>query len=264
MEWLEKDGVGLRYEYSGHGERTLVLIHEMGCTLESWDLVLPLLSQHVTRLRFDTRGAGLSTKLRGTARISDMASDIVTLLDSAGRSGPIVVTGGAVGGAIALHLAARYPDRVLGVAAFGPATFIPAERKQAILDYADQVERTGVTAVSESELARSYPEALRGDHQRFLRFRARWLANDPGSYAAIYRMLAGLDMTADLVAIGCPALLLAGRHDPLRPPELIEPLSRTIQGARFKAIDTGHFAATQTPELVAATLNTFLDEVAKS
>jgi 3-oxoadipate enol-lactonase len=264
MEWLEHDGVGLRYDYSGGGDRTLVLIHEMGCTLESWDLVLPLLTPNLTRLRFDTRGAGLSTKLRGTARISDMASDIIALLDAVGRTGPVAVTGGAVGGAIALHLAARYPDRVRGVAAFGPATFIPAERKKAIMDYADQVERSGVAAVSESELARSYPEVLRCDHQRFARFRARWLANDPGSYAAIYRMLAELDMAADFAVIRCPTLLLAGRHDPLRPPELIEPLVRGIRGARFQALDTGHFAATQTPELVAATLNTFLDEVAKS
>ena len=30
MNFIEVNGVGLRYELSGSGERTLVLIHEMG------------------------------------------------------------------------------------------------------------------------------------------------------------------------------------------------------------------------------------------
>lgn len=261
MNWIEHDGIGLRHDLTGSGDDTLVLVHEMGCTLESFDLVLPLLEANTTILRFDTRGAGLSTKLRGTARIEEMAGDILTLLDATGRRGLVTIAGGAVGGAIALHFAASYPERTRGAVLFGPATGIPDERRQAILDYADHVERVGMAAVSEAELARAYPEILRGDAARFQRFRARWLANDPGSYAAIFRMLAGLDMAADLAAIACPTLVLAGEADPLRPPDLIEPLSRRIAGARFRAIASGHFAATQTPELVAGILDTFLKEL---
>jgi 3-oxoadipate enol-lactonase len=261
MEWLERDGVGLRYEVSGAGEHTLVLVHEMGSTLEGWDLIMPLLAPGSTRLRIDMRGAGLSSKWRGVGRISDQADDIAAVLEAAGRAGQVTIVGGAVGGAIALHFAARFPQRTNGVIALGPATFIPPERQQAILDYADHVERVGIAAVAESELARSYPDTLRGDAKRFRRFRARWLANDPGSYAATYRMLAGLDMTGDLALISCPALLLAGHADPLRPPELVETLSRQIAGARFKAIASGHFAATQTPELVAAEINAFTSEI---
>jgi 3-oxoadipate enol-lactonase len=35
MEFVDLDGVALRYELSGRGERTLVLVHEMGGSLES-------------------------------------------------------------------------------------------------------------------------------------------------------------------------------------------------------------------------------------
>ena len=44
MDFVELGGVGLRYELSGGGDRTLVLVHEMGGTLESWDEIAPRVS----------------------------------------------------------------------------------------------------------------------------------------------------------------------------------------------------------------------------
>lgn len=259
MEWIEIEGVGFRYELAGSGDQTLVLVHEMGGTLESWDLVLPLLeSRRRAVLRYDARGAGQSTKLRGTAPFDALADDIPALLDAIGRGGPATVVGCAVGGAVALHFAARHPSRARALIALGPATGIPDERRPAVLAQADRMERDGMAAMADEALGRSYPEELRGDAARFRRFRARWLANDPGSYAATTRMLAGLEMEAEIAALRLPVLFLAGTLDPLRPPAAVEPVARSVPDARFEAIESGHFAATQTPELVAARLNAFL------
>jgi len=65
MDFIEVNGTALRYDLTGSGASTLVLIHEMGGTLESWDMVLPMLSAKRRILRYDTRGAGLSQKVRG-------------------------------------------------------------------------------------------------------------------------------------------------------------------------------------------------------
>ncbi|KAA2212333.1 alpha/beta fold hydrolase [Teichococcus oryzae] len=257
MDWIEVNGIGLRYALSGEGHETLVLVHEMGGTMDSWDMLVPQLDPRFRVLRYDTRGAGLSTKARSPLGIDTMAQDLEALLDALGI-GPVLLAGCAVGGAIALHFAATRPQRVRGLIAMGPATGIPAERRQAVLDHADTVQRNGMAAVAEVELGRSYPEILRGDAARFRRFRARWLANDPDSYAAIYRMLAGLEMQAGIASIRCPTLFLAGEHDPLRPPAMIEPLSRLVPGASFQPVESGHFMAVQTPELVAGAFNAFL------
>lgn len=56
MDFIELDGVGLRYELSGKGDRTLVLVHEMGGSLESWDDVSPRFGESRRVLRYDTRG----------------------------------------------------------------------------------------------------------------------------------------------------------------------------------------------------------------
>ena len=68
MNFIEVNGTALRYELSGNGGSTLVLIHEMGGTLESWDLVRFRLAGKRRVLRYDTRGAGLSQKVSGVAR----------------------------------------------------------------------------------------------------------------------------------------------------------------------------------------------------
>jgi len=35
MDWIEVNGTSLRYELSGSGDNVLVLVHEMGGTLDS-------------------------------------------------------------------------------------------------------------------------------------------------------------------------------------------------------------------------------------
>src|SRR6266705_5031858 len=93
MEFIELGGVGLRYERSGKGDRTLVLVHEMGGSLESWDDVAPRLAETRRVLRYDTRGAGMSQKVRGELGIDTMAGDIAALLDRLGISGKVALAG---------------------------------------------------------------------------------------------------------------------------------------------------------------------------
>ena len=261
MEWLEHDGIGLRYHLRPGGNVTLVLVHEMGGTLESWDDVVPRLRPGPGVLRFDTRGAGLSTKLRGAARIEDMSYDIGRVLDSAGRTGPVVLAGIAVGAAIAMHFASRHPGRVRGLMPFGPATGVGPDRRAVTLDRAEAVEAGGMIAIADAALGQSYPVALRTNDRRFERLRARWLGNDPGSYAAILRMLAELDMEAELPAIRCPTLVLAGTNDLIRPSATVRPVADRVPGARFETLASGHFASVQAPELFADRLNGFLAEI---
>ena len=258
IEWREANGGSLRYELTGAGAAALVLVHEMGGTLESWDRVLPMLARGRRVLRYDTRGAGASSKLRGTADLDQMAEDLRALLAALGIAEPIALAGCAVGGAIAVRFAARFGARAL--VAMAPALGVAPERRQATLDRARNAEEHGMAAGLDALLDATWPAPLRTDMARFLSYRAKLLGNDPFSFAAINRMLAGLDMAADCAAIACPTLLLAGRFDQLRPPALIETLSHGIRGARFAALDTVHFMALQTPDLVAAEIDGFLAE----
>ena len=260
MNFVEVNGTALRYEMYGSGASTLVLIHEMGGTLESWDLVTPEFAAKRNVLRYDTRGAGLSQKVRGPLTIDTMADDLVSLMDALGIAGRVALAGVAVGGAIALHTALRYPQRVAGVAASSPAIGVALERRAALLPRVEKMEREGLHAVLDT-LDNGYPAELRSDAQRFAAFRARWLGSDPVSYGAIYRMLIGTDLQPELSRIACPVLVTAGTFDRVRPPHLVEPVARAISGACYAVLETGHYAPVQTPELYARTISEFLDAV---
>ena len=143
MNFIEANGVSLRYAVQGAG-KPLVLIHEMGGTMESWDLVVPALAAKRRVMRYDTRGAGFSEKIRGVLQIDTMTDDLIALLDGLGIKEKVALAGTAVGGAIALHTAARLPDRVAAVIATSPAVSIPAANKAAVLERVARFESEGL------------------------------------------------------------------------------------------------------------------------
>lgn len=260
MPWLDTGEVALRYELSGAGATTLLLLHEMGGSLESWDALLPLLQPRFRVLRYDQRGAGLSERPPGPLTIEAAGRDAMALLDALEIAGPVVPVGTAVGGAVALHLAASRPQRVRAVVATSPATGVPEGARQALLDKADDLVRAGTRSVVDTGLETGWPRPLRTDAVRFAATRAQRLGASSEGWAATMRMLAGLDMTAELGRIRCPALVLAGAHDLTRPPDRVVPVAAAIPGAVFRIIASGHFMALQTPDLLAEEILRFLGQ----
>ena len=261
MDFIKANGAGLRCELSGEGGRTLVLVHEMGGSLESWDDVAPQFAKSRRVLRYDTRGAGMSQKVRGELTLDTMADDIAALLDHFGIAGKVALAGVAVGGAIALHFAARHPQRSSAVAVGSPATGIAAERRTAALERLARIEAAGMTVAVEDSMLNGYAPELRGDIKRFERFRTRWLGNDPSSYATIWRMLAAADMQDELARLACPVLVIGGSLDRVRPPALAQGVAKAIPGARYVEIRTGHYMSVQTPDLIFDCIDEFLRSV---
>jgi 3-oxoadipate enol-lactonase len=261
MDFIETNGVGLRYELAGKGERTLVLVHEMGGSLESWDDVVPRFAGSRRVLRYDTRGAGLSQKIRGDLHIDTMADDIAALLDALAISGKVALAGVAVGGAIALHFAARYPERASAVVAGSPATGVAAERRPAALERVARIEATGMGFAVEDSMRNGYAPELRDDIRRFEQFRSRWLGNDPASYATVWRMLAATEMESEFTRLKCPVLVIGGSLDRVRAPALAEATAKAIPGARYVELRTGHYMSVQTPDLISDCIGEFLKSI---
>lgn len=258
MEFAEINGAGLRYVLSGGGERTLVLVHEMGGSLESWGDVSRRFAGSRRVLRYDCRGAGLSQKVRGELAIDTMADDIAALLDQTGIAGKVALAGIAVGGAIALHFASRYDERTSAVAVGSPATGIAPERRVATLQRVAKIESVGMAFAVEESMRNGYPDELRDDIRRFEPYRARWLGNDPSSCATVYRMLAATEMQEELTTLRCPVLVTAGSFDRTRPPQLAKIVADAIPNATYAKLRAGHCMAVQTPDLLFDRIEAFL------
>ena len=147
-------------------------------------------------LRYDTRGAGLSEKISGVVTWNDMADDLKALLDALGIAGKVAIAGIAVGAAIGVHFAVRDPDRAAALVLHGPAPGVSADRRQQTLERAAAVEAGGMRRRRGNQPRELLPARCAPQRRRVSNhFRARWLANDPQSFAAINRMLAAEDIS---------------------------------------------------------------------
>ena len=253
----------LRYEISGEGP-DLVLIHELGGALESFDGLLPLLTPHFRVLRYDQRGAGGSSRKPAALSIEDHAADLAGLVAAAGFGPRCLLAGVAAGAVIAVAYATRDEAVVDALALCAPALSVPPERKAYLDRRARRARRDGMAAIVEASLARSYPEALRADPEAFEAYRERFLANDPGSYAMANAALAGTRVAERLTSLTMPCLVLAGRHDLLRPPAEVEATARAIPHARLATIESGHLMPVQAAPAMAGQIVPFLMRYAGS
>jgi 3-oxoadipate enol-lactonase len=254
MPWIEANGASLRYASSGAGRQTLVLMHEAGGCIESFDDALPGLEQHFRVLRYDQRGYGFSEKVRDLT-FDTVTADLAALLDARDIAAPVHLAGCAMGADFAAGFAARYPSRVARLVLASPVFGHNGSRSGRSLERAALVEREGIRASMEDSHDRSYPAHLRAiDPGRFKRYQLRWVCNTPASFAASARMMKDVDLTPEYAKIEAPTLVIGAKHDTLRPPAMAEQTAGAIRGARYVMADTGHFMNLQTPQLFADTL----------
>jgi 3-oxoadipate enol-lactonase len=260
MNWIDANGISLRYDANGTGTKTVVLIHELGGALESWDYVLPFLTKHFTVLRYDQRGFGFSEKIRGGLCLDTILDDLRSLLDGLSIKQPCHLLGSALGAGIGIAFAAKYPESVERLIACNPATKVKEDRREFLEQRAKTVESAGMRSVVDQSLNTSYPEIFRKDLKRFNQYRLRWLANCPFSFAAINRMLAEMDITTYFPHVKCPTLVLAGTLDTLLPPDRMRPIAQSIPHSRYGEIESGHFMALQSPEKLMEAVIPFLTQ----
>src|SRR3989442_14293831 len=104
MDWIEANGASLRYDLSGSGPETVVLIHEVGGCIESWGEAHAAFRQQFRRPRYDQRGFGPSQKTR-VITMGGIVAHPPALLDAPPSPGTGPLAGFAGGAPNALRVA---------------------------------------------------------------------------------------------------------------------------------------------------------------
>jgi 3-oxoadipate enol-lactonase len=257
LPFIDANGVSLSYELSGMSGPAVVLLHELGGTLHSWDAVAPGLSARRRVLRYDQRGAGLSEKIRQDYTNDTLVGDFVALAAAAGVTPPYSFVTVAAAATQALRFLELHPDQVTSLVLCNPAPGVDPSRAAALDERAAFAAREGMRASLPTTLALSYPPHL-GERAAYEAYLGRYLANDPVCFGLGFRTLGRTNMLHMLPQIHCPTMVVAGRHDTVRPPAGTAELAKKIPGARFELIEAGHFMPTQGPEPLLALLDEFL------
>ncbi len=111
-KFVSVQGYNLHYVEAGEGQ-PIVLIPGAFSTYRHWNRIIPYLSEHYKLLCLDYLGVGDSDKPKsGFGYTIEEQADLVVKMIEALQIQKVHILGVSYGGAIALNLAARYPEKV--------------------------------------------------------------------------------------------------------------------------------------------------------
>ena len=262
MPWLDANAISIQYQLAGNGP-ALVLLHEMGGTLESWDGIFPAMSAGFRTLRYDQRGFGESEKVRQPFSIETLVDDLEAVLAGTGLPPPYHFVTVAAATMQALIYMTHHADNIGSFVFCNPFTGADPSRVAALEERAGLAEREGLRKALAVTLDKSWPADM-GDRAAYAAYRGRYLAHDPVCFAAMNRSIVRPNVTHLAKDIRRPTMVVAGRFDQVRPPAASEQFARTIPGARFELIDAVHMMPAQAPDALLALLLDFLGAQAAS
>ena len=216
MPFIDANGVSLHYALAGQHGPSVVLLHELGGTMNSWNKVAPRLAARYRVLRYDQRGSGLSEKVRQEFSNDVLVEDFEALAKGLGLEPPYHFVTVAAAATQALRFLEKHPDQVGSLVLCNPAPGVDPSRAAALDERAAFAMREGMRASLPTTLDISYPKTL-GDPAEYDAYRGRYLGNDPVGFGFGFRALARTNMLHMLPLVRCPAMVVAGRHDTVRP-----------------------------------------------
>jgi non-heme chloroperoxidase len=120
MPSIQNGDVTISYEVHGSGDRNVVLVHGWGLSSVSYEELLKQLDTSGLRLIVpDLRGTGRSSAPSTGYTLENYVSDVMAVANDA-RADKFVIVGHSMGGQIAMWIASKHPDRVLGQALINP------------------------------------------------------------------------------------------------------------------------------------------------
>jgi len=216
MPELITGSVTLHYRVSGSGP-PLVLIGGMGMPLQGWGMQVRPLSRAFTVIRLDNRGCGRSATPQVPYTLTDMAGDVLALMDHLAVDAAHILSA-SMGGFIALELALRAPDRVSSLVLAHTAPKVPPLARQRIRLWMGLREaRVPDHLMALEQLLWIFPEntieTAAAVQTRLNTLKLGQSVQSPAGFKGQAEACEGFDLTDRLNDIHPPALLISSRDD---------------------------------------------------
>jgi len=274
MARILANGIYLNVEIAGtdRASEPLVLLHGFTGSAATWSAHTTIFSQHFQTIAVDLLGHGLSDSPADAARyqMERCIDDLLSILDHLNVERANLL-GYSMGGRVALHFAAAYPERLsaLVLESASPGLHDAAERQARIASdhaLADRLERNGLEAfidywtnlplfASQSHL----PADVRAD------LRSQRLGNNLTGLANSLRGLgtgAQQSLWDRLATIGVPTLLIAGALDE-KFASIAQKMAQSMPHSRLAIVgNAGHAVHLERPALFDQLVLDYLTEIA--
>lgn len=271
---VERNGVRIAYEVHGDGQPTLLLLPTWSVvSSRMWKMQVPYLARRARVVTFDGRGNGRSDRPLGSENygVHEFAADALAVLDatSTDRAVLVAVSCGALWGSV---LAADHPERVAGIVYLGPAVGLaPGHPDRQLYHFAKRYEtHEGWAKYNEHYWRSDYPDFLQFFFENCLNEPHStkpiedcigWgLETDPETLIAATEGLASLSvrqLTDALSRIRCPALVIHGDQDLVRPHDQGVALAEALGAPLVTMEGSGHLPMVRDPVTVNHLLRDF-------
>lgn len=222
----------------------VLALHGWGRSRRDWAQALA----QVGGLALDLPGFGATPPPPASMGAAGYAEAVAPVLDH--FTTPVVIVGHSFGGRVAVHLAARAPERVRGLVLCGvPLVRLGGRRPRSALRY--RLVRT-------ARRARLVPERVLEDA------RHRYGSADYRAASGVMRQVlvrvVGESYEEELARIACPVRLVWGEADRVVPPAIAHrALALVADGSLELLTGTGHDVPAEAPQRLAAAIRTLLE-----
>jgi pimeloyl-ACP methyl ester carboxylesterase len=238
----------------------VVMLHGLAESGESFRRWVPYFASNHLVVRPDLRGYGDSTPMQADYiyLFQTLADDIIRMLDEL-KLDRVFLIGGKIGGTLAMYLAARYPARVIAIAAVGAPVSLTSFSERAPT-WRKQIRDRGVAPwvreTTEGRLGTSLPPAA---IEWWVRLMSKTQAS---TLEAFLKMVPTVDVTAELPRIACPTVVITTTGSGLGDVDSVKAWQEKIHGSKLEVLpgDSYHVAATD-PDACAQIVRGFFDRV---
>ena len=260
---ISANGIDVNYMIEGEGP-WLTLSHSLACDLHMWDEEARRLSKRYKVLRYDTRGHGGSSAPGGAYSLDMLADDLHELLRGLGVTSTHFV-GLSMGGMIGQTYALKYPGVFKSLVLCDTTSRYPAAAAGTWRERIETVESRGMEPVVAPTLERWFTEPFRKAHPKVVEKVAAMIRATPvAGYVGCCHAIPKIDLTARLVQIRCPSLIMVGKDDPGTPVAMAEDIHRALPGSELVVLPSAaHLSNLEQPDAFNHALGKFVDQANK-
>ena len=257
---VKANGIAINYRIDGP-ERApwLIFSNSLATSLAMWDEQAAALADSFRVLRYDQRGHGSSDAPAGRYPFDTLLDDALALMDVLGIN-KAHFAGLSMGGATALGLAERRPDRFERiVVADSPCQSTPQSSQQ----WEERIavaQKEGIEALVEPTIARWFPtETVASNAPHLNKIRAMIRATPVNGFIGCAAALAAHDYASAVASVKCPTLFIVGEKDGATPTAMAKLHEKLPESRLVTLPGAGHISNMDRPAEFSRALREFLN-----
>ena len=239
---------------------TVTMIHCFGSNKDYWNFHKESFIDH-NSLVLDVPGHGESTLYEGTCTLSQIADDIVALLDYLGIE-KVHLGGVSMGGMISQTLTLKYPDRVSSLMLINTTCVITENMHQLWQERARQVLKHGTGSVHDVLMQRWFTSnAIENKIPGYQYLSTSFKSFNPTAFKKISEAMCGLETNDKLKNISVPTLIIATPDDPGAPTHISKRMADFIKGSELHWLEPAqHLSSLEHVEAFNEIISNFLSQ----